>query len=550
MPASNSVKYIFEAVDNMSRNLGEMKSRLKEFENGIGSAQKRSEGFRQSMIATGDKLKNFGNQMKWVSVGLTAAGTASLYAFAKMEKGIKDAQNVMGVEKIGQWTGELKKAQTSAVAMGFSIDEVNSGLFKTLKEMGANEVAFKTFTNAQKLAIAGNATLDDTLLAMTGTMDIYGNEIKDTAVLADMFFRAQQNGDLTIQEMAQSFKGFAVYAKNAGISAEQAIPMFSILADKMKDAGSVTMLLRMASDSVMTPSKQQKLIFDKLGITYGITKVKQVGMLKVLEQITSAYKNNTNTLALAIPQIKTLSALNNVSAEDFDKVRNSVADGTAFLDAYKNSAKSLTQQLKETKGEVFNLGDAIGKDIAKPAGPILEAFKSISKAFREDLDPTIRQLIIYFGAVVAAASPVAVALGWILKVLGGATLLASAKVILIIAGAITALAYAIIRVNEAINNFPSAAWKSIRDMAYVLKYIPGMGGLGNLLAPMAQKEVEWQKFLSKPSYLTAPELPGYSSVKSTLDFNMTINAPKGVVQSYSTEAIGTGLNLGVNMGSR
>lgn len=546
MPANNSVKYLFEAVDNMSKNIGEMRNKLKEFEGGIDSVEKKTSTFNKSMTSMSDTFKKVGGQLKYLSVGLNAAGLASLYIYSKLDKGIRDTQNVMGVEKIGAWTTALQDAQKGAIGLGFTIEETNAGLFKTIKEVGANEKAFKIFREAQQLAIGGNTTLEATIEAITKAIDIYGSDIKDTAKLSDSFFRAQQAGDLTIQEMASSFGSFAIFAKNAGVSVEEAIPMFSVLADKMKDASAVTMLMRMASDAVMTPTKQQEKVFKYLGITYGLTKVKQVGMLKVLEQITGAYKKNSNVLALAIPQIKTLAALNNVSAEDFKKVSQAVqqvnmdmAQGKGFTEGFKNSMEGLSQQLKMAKGSVTILGGDVGKSLAPAFKTLLDLF-SRAVTYYTGMNEGIKKSIIYYGVWFAILTPLVLVAGAVT-----AALAAIGSTAAIVVGIIAAVGVVVATVT--------ANWENLTNaLKGAYEWLYKIGGLGLDKAfdfvdklfggeGLAGINVVNGVVTPKPVNSTGSKNESYANI------DLNLFAPKGAVKNYSEETRGTGLNLGVNL---
>ena len=185
---TESISYILKLKDKYSKNLAK-------FQNQIAKSDFDIKKMSASINKLGKKIQQFGRGLRTnVTLPLLALGGASIFSFLKLEKGLVNTINLLDEADIPKFSGELEKAQTAAIKMGFSIDDTNEALFGTVSALGVGKQAFTAFEIAQKTAIAGNADLGVTIDGITSIMNAYGRETTNATEVANAFFSAQVKG--------------------------------------------------------------------------------------------------------------------------------------------------------------------------------------------------------------------------------------------------------------------------------------------------------------------------------------------------------------------
>jgi hypothetical protein len=146
------------------------------------------------MSMAGNKLKNIGNRMRYMSLAATGAGVASVVAFSKIEDGLLNVQGLLEREDLPKYTGKLKELQMQAIKTGFVIEDANKGLFDTVSALGIGEQSIKTFQAAQKLAIGGAADLSVAVDGLTSIVNAYGRKTTSVTDVANAFYSSQVKG--------------------------------------------------------------------------------------------------------------------------------------------------------------------------------------------------------------------------------------------------------------------------------------------------------------------------------------------------------------------
>lgn len=194
MADNYSVKYVFETIDNMSRNLKDIKRNLKGVNNEFGTGDKKANKFNMAMKSTARTMKNVASRLRFVSLALTGVATAGIYAFSKIESGLIDVQNLIETEDLPKFNNELIALQKNAIRAGFGIEDASKALFDTVSALGMGTQASNTFKIAQKLAIGGASELKVAVDGLTSIINAYGRESTKATDVANALFSAQVKG--------------------------------------------------------------------------------------------------------------------------------------------------------------------------------------------------------------------------------------------------------------------------------------------------------------------------------------------------------------------
>ena len=547
-----SVKYIFEAVDKMSRNLKTIESNIKGLGLGMMTAEKKAKTFSEKMTIAGTKLRSFGNSMRYVSLAVAGIGAASIRNFAKIEKGLTNVQGLLEREDVPKYSNKLKQMQEESIKLGFSLDDANDSLFKSVSFLEMGKQASETFTEAQKLAIGGNSGLATSVAAISSIINAYGRETVKASDVSNAFFSAQVKGATDVQQLAENIGKVAPIAVQAGIGFKELLATTSALTLGGLDTEMATTALRAAISGLTKPGAQARKILDRLGISYGRTNLQAKGLKTVLWQIIKANEKYPNALDMAIPNIRAATGLFALTSERIAmvdkamvKINRDIEEGSGLQDSYNRMMKSTDIQLKRIKGSLSIISSIIGEQLAPYVKMVNDKLVIFTNRI-ENLPSGIKKIVSLFAGMLALTAPLALGIGWIAKALGSKVLITAGSTILILASAFAILAYDIDLVNRAMKDFKSAFWENIRDIGKIIKYLPMMKIPGSAL------EVFGNYMLS--NVVPKQEVPNewvtlfknWDVNRSIVDINL--NAPKGTVKNYSSVTDGARLNLGVNMG--
>ena len=542
MADNYSVKYIFEAVDKMSRNLKTIESNI----NGLGldmdMTARKAKTFSQKMQTASTKLRAFGNSMRYISLAAAGAAAVSVRAFAKMEKGIIDTQGLLDREGFTENTTKLETMQKEVLKLGFSLDDANESLFKNISYLEMGEHASKAFAEAQRLAIGGNTDLASSVSAISNIMNAYGKETTSASEVANAFFSAQVKGAINVQQLADNIGKVTPFAAPAGIGFKEILSTASALTLGGLEPEMATTALRAALRALTKPSPQAAKYLEGMGVSYGRVNLESMGLLTIIKQIIKAEKKFPQYIDMAIPNIRAAAGIFQLTDERLQMIEKmlllinkSIKDGSGLQDNYNRVLKSTWFNLRKVKGFYTLISGIIGKDLA----PFVKKLSDYTEQFYnwlEKLDPKFRQLIVFFGMAVAALSPLAIGLSILAKILGSAVLVALGlvvlKIALLVAG-ITALIVYWDDLTAAIKEAYSWLVNFGEKMSFGIRFDPFDAAAKYMKVEKTSKVIGEQSLTQKEFF-------------GRLDVNL--NAPKGTVKNYSSVTEGTGLNLGLNMG--
>lgn len=538
MPDNYSVKYVFEAIDNMSKSIREISNQAKDLEKQMENSGKSSSNFSKKMENAGKSLKDLGSKTKWLSAAIIGEGVLATETYARFEKGLFQVNKQLSKEDIAKYGKELEKLQEEAVQTGFSIDDASKALTLNTNRLGVNEEAIQAYREALKLSEVGNVDLISSVDGIQRIMNQFN--VKDAKDVANSLFLTGKN-KVSLDEMLGSLERISPIANLAGMNFKEMLSIFSVMAGKLGSAGQATTAFESIFKAVVSakagslPAEAMK----RMGISFGLANVKAVGFTKVLQQVrNAANKFGEDAIGLAIPGIKGMRgilSLTDDSMVNMSKSMKEMSENTLSLgDSFSQSEKLTSEAIESIAGNFKLLNKDIGSDLAPIINYAAEKFGILVKWFRE-LDPSVRQTMVVIGGLIAVITPLAVGLGSILAVIS----LISLPMIgigLAIVGVGAAVAAAIVYWDDLKKSLMSV-WD------WITKVWDKMTSLFKLST--------WTDTIKQSmAELTGSEnsmlLEQMNRIESNANVNVNLNAPKGSIRSYEKETTG-GMNLGVNM---
>jgi len=536
--ANNSVEYFFEILDRFTPALKKMRKSTRNFKAAIKKTDRKLRKFRKSLKKTAQSAKKLGNNLKHkLTTPILALGTAAVITFARLEKGLVNVNNLLSREELKIFGKDLEILQVNALKTGFSIEDVNKGLFDTISALGASESSLNAFAASQILAIGGATNLATAVDGITSIMSVYKNTNVSATEAANAFFSAQVKGKTTVEQLSNAIGQVAPIASAAGVGYKELLAAMSALTTAGLSTDESATSLKGALTALIKPTKEAQKFLKSMGVIFGAANIKSKGLSKTLLSLAVAQKKfGLDAIAKAIPNIRALTGVTALSAEKIklldeivQKINSDLKTGDGLMRAFNDQNKTMAQRFLRSRGKM----SAAMKSFAKEFAPQINNFiDKVGKATDKlaALSPHAKRMILVFAGIVAIIPPLLIGLGVLSVAIGAISLpvLAVVGAIGLLIGAVTLL---IIKWEKLVNFVKNNPLKAAK-----LLTLPGLG-----------KEL-LGKGIDITKKLVGGVINSAGQNNSTVDVGLTVAADKGTsVKKVSTQTSGKNVNLGTNM---
>jgi len=247
--------------------------------------------------------------------------------------------------------------------------------------------------DAELLAVAGKADLTEAVGILVSSLNAFGKEAKDAGDFADILFKAVQDGQTTLPELANSLGRVAGLAAPAGIEmSELAAAISALTLAGLDTPGAVTALTGLISN-LISPSEQAAKAAEELGIEFGAQALKAEGLSGLLPILAKAIDGNVGVASDLFGNIRALNGIMVLTSEDgivrFQDALEGQANRTGVVaDAYDDMAKSIEFSNQKVATALKLLFIEIGDPLLEAYGGVAEAIASVFVAIAQNITGT------------------------------------------------------------------------------------------------------------------------------------------------------------------
>ena len=163
-----------------------------------------------------------------------------------------------------EFRAELEKI---AVSTGTPLDDLTEALFNMISAGVPAATAIKTLGEANKLAVAGSASLAQSTFALTKVLSAYSLSADDARSVAEKLFATQVIGQTTLQEVANNFAKVTSVAASLNVPLDQLATAFGDITKSASNTEEAATSLRQSLVVLQKPPTDLKNIMDRLGLT-------------------------------------------------------------------------------------------------------------------------------------------------------------------------------------------------------------------------------------------------------------------------------------------
>jgi TP901 family phage tail tape measure protein len=387
----------------------------------MNDSSKKMEKFSADATAVGSALTMN------VTAPLTAAAGAGIFFANKLNKGMANVATLLtGSDSPQARIAELRsEVQLASISVGKSTDEMTSGLFDVISAFGDSGDTVERFRTISEAAVAGQATLSESLALSSAVTKAYGDTSAGAVEkVLDLAFKANELGQTTFPEMANAIQNVTSFSKSLGVSQEELFGTMATLTGVTGNASAVSTQLRSALVSLQAPTDSLSALYTKMGVESGKAAIDAFGLQGTMKRITEEATRSGKPLQDFIGRVEGQQFATEVAGAQAEKYASSVTQmghsagsSAAALEAQTDGINSAGFALTQLTQRAVVLGENFGNalmpsfvaliNVATP----LVGFLSDAVNWFTTLDPTIQGVAIGIVALVAAAGPVLLALG-------------------------------------------------------------------------------------------------------------------------------------------
>ncbi len=286
MPRELPIKTVFKAVDQITRPLKQMQSRIGRFSDNsirkLGMMNRRLKSINQSMTA-------FGKQAAIAGAAVGAASAVVVRAGMGFEQAITD------VGAVGLKTrAEIKPLEDLALKLGktteFTATQAANAM-EVLARAGFNTTQIiDTVPSVLNAASASGLEIAEVADHVGSALKGMGLEMNQASRVANVFGLVSSMSNTTIGTLGESMSKVSSTARLVGVSLEEATVGVALLQDVGIQASEAGTAMARMFQKISKPSTEAGKMMRKLGVSFKDTKGDMLTFEGVIEQFSKASK--------------------------------------------------------------------------------------------------------------------------------------------------------------------------------------------------------------------------------------------------------------------
>ena len=391
----NALNNAQATLNNYKKGLDEVNGKLK-----IGSAQ--IEEYAKKIENFGSKTKEVGGSLsKNITAPIAAAGTAAYAAWMSVDEAYDNI--AVGTGATGDALSKLQesfdnvfaKVPFDAMDISNSLADLNTRFGFTGKVLEDASEKFLRFASVNKTDVSNAVAL------VSRAMGDAGIPAEEYTSVLDALTTASQASGISIDALTGNITKYGAPMRALGYTTEESIAIFA----SWEKAGVNTEIafsgMKKAISNFSAEGKDAKVEFKKTleeiakcpDIASATTKAIEVFGTKAGPDLADAIKGGRF---------------------EFEEMLKLVESSSGQLDASFEATMDPAYKAKVALNNLTLAGAALGDVIQSALGPVFESLADILKDFTEwfkNLNPEIRQTIVFVGGIIAAVGPLLVLIG-------------------------------------------------------------------------------------------------------------------------------------------
>jgi len=367
-----TVEIVFGAKDELSTKMSGMVGKFGDFSSTVAGGTKTILKFEAGVAAAG-----------------AAMAATAIVAAGKFHDSFAEITTLVDAPKksIAALKAEILSYGASSTQ---SLQDVTSATYSALSAGTDYKDITAALTGAEKLAVAGNASMNESVKLLSGTMNAYGADVSQTSKYSDTFFQTVKLGVTTIPELTASLSQVTPVSAQLGISINEVGAAMADMTAKGTPTAQAATQLKALLLALIKPSVGSAKAMKDMGINFSLAEIKAHGLSGVLDQLQKATGGSAEKLNLLIPSSEGAAAAAQLLANNSEKYRlklDSINSSMGSTDiAFKKMGDNFSLHNQRLLNSINTTLVRVGSDLLPAYGSVADAVAGVFAAFGTAID--------------------------------------------------------------------------------------------------------------------------------------------------------------------
>ena len=264
------------------------------------------------------------------------------------------------------------------------LEDITSAIYNAISAGVPLAESIAAVTAAEKLAVAGRADLNSSLMVLVSSLNAYGLGMESAERFSDALFQAVKDGTTNLPQLAAGLSQVTGTAATLEVPFETLLAAIAALTKTGTPTAQAITQINAAMNSLLAPSEGAKKLAADLGIEFSAQAVKAKGLEGVLLEVAQATGGNEEQMAKLFGSTEALKAVLPLTgnaagffADSLDNMANKAGNTEA---AFAKMADSISNQNQKIKNAMDGLLIAIGDPLLDEFGGVAEAIAAMFNA--------------------------------------------------------------------------------------------------------------------------------------------------------------------------
>lgn len=370
-----TVSIIFKGIDQTSETLNSISGKFEDASNKIEKATQPAMNLAKAAL---------GAEAAILAVG-AAITTLSLKAAGEFDESFREIASLVSqpISELGQFREAILSYAASSTA---PMREVTAAIYDAIGSGVPLEQSLKAVAVAEKLSVAGKASLNDTLRVLVSSLNAYGLSTQEAARFSDALFQTVNLGQTTLPELANSLSQVTGTAATLQVPFETVLAAISTLTSLGTPTTQAITAVNAALAGLLKPTSEASKLAEELGISFSAQAVKAQGFETVLRQVAEATGGNEEQIATLFGSVEALRAVFPLTgtaagkfASDLDSIGNAAGATEAAFAKMSGGITQANQRIANALNGIFiTIGTPLLDEFGGIADAVVRIFNTLS----------------------------------------------------------------------------------------------------------------------------------------------------------------------------
>jgi TP901 family phage tail tape measure protein len=361
-----TVSILFKGVDEVSTTMDKIGGSLSNLGTSLESA---TQPFANMALAV-EKFE--------ATLAVLAAGgiVAAVSAAGKFQAGLNEIHTLLreSPEDVAAFDDAIENYARNSTQ---SLEDIQAAIYQALSANVDYRDSIQFITEAEKLAVAGQSTLKESVDLLTSVMSAYGASWSDANQYSDIFFKTVEIGKVNVPQLASALGLVAPAAAISGVSIKEVSAALAALTAGGLTSSQAAEYLRQVISDLVKPSDSAVSAFENLKIKFGSAELASVGLSGKMQEIWEKSGGSADSIIKLFGNVTSFSAASVLGADKAGLYAKALDELNKAAGATDRAYQIMVDNIDKVNTRLIN---SMKLALVEAGKPLLDDWENIANA--------------------------------------------------------------------------------------------------------------------------------------------------------------------------